>query len=137
MTDQFQTDRRPTRQRAAIALALTGSAGFRSAQEIHAALAGSGTRVGLATVYRNLQAMAADGEADVIRTPDGEAVYRSCSTDHHHHVVCRSCGAVADVDCAVGDAPCLTASDDQGFAIDEAEVSYWGICPECVVAPTP
>ena len=77
MTDQSQTERRPTRQRAAIAQALTGSAEFRSAQEIHAALAGSGTRVGLATVYRNLQAMAADGEADVIRTADGEAVYRS------------------------------------------------------------
>ena len=59
---------------------------------------GSGTRVGLATVYRNLQAMALDGEVDVIRTPEGEAVYRSCSTDHHHHVVCRSCGLAVEVD---------------------------------------
>ncbi len=97
MTDQFQTERRPTRQRAAIAVALTGSAEFRSAQEIHADLDRSGTRVGLATVYRNLQAMAGDGEVDVIRTPDGEAVYRACSTDHHHHVVCRSCGLAVEV----------------------------------------
>ena len=53
------------------------------------------------------------------------------SADNHHHVVCRSCGAIADVDCAVGDAPCLTASDDHGFVIDEAEVTYWGLCPAC------
>ena len=98
MTDQMQTERRPTRQRAAIAEALTGSREFRSAQDIHAAMAGSGTKVGLATVYRNLQAMAADGEVDVIRTPEGECVYRACATEqHHHHVVCRSCGLAVDV----------------------------------------
>ncbi len=98
MTDQLSGERRPTRQRAAIAQALTGSAEFRSAQEIHAALAGSGTPVGLATVYRNLQAMATDGEVDVIRTAEGEAVYRSCATEHHHHhVVCRSCGLAVEV----------------------------------------
>jgi Fur family ferric uptake transcriptional regulator len=55
--------------------------------------------------------------------------------DNHHHLVCRSCGAIADVDCAVGETPCLTASHDQGFSIDEAEVTYWGVCPECVAAP--
>ena len=101
MTDQIQqiqTERRPTRQRAAIADALDGSPEFRSAQDIHAAMAGSGTKVGLATVYRNLQAMAAEGELDVIRTAEGEAVYRSCATTHHHHhVVCRSCGLAVEV----------------------------------------
>jgi len=51
--------------------------------------------------------------------------------DNHHHLVCRSCGAIADVDCAVGETPCLTASTDLGFAIDEAEVTYWGVCPNC------
>src|SRR5690242_20135126 len=54
--------------------------------------------------------------------------------DNHHHIVCRSCGVVADVDCAVGEAPCLTASDDHGFSIDEAEVIYWGLCPDCSTA---
>ena len=54
--------------------------------------------------------------------------------DNHHHIVCRSCGTVADVDCAVGEAPCLTASDDHGYAIDEAEVVYWGLCPACSTA---
>ncbi len=57
--------------------------------------------------------------------------------DNHHHVVCRSCGSIADVDCAVGHRPCLDASDSQGFVIDEAEVTYWGICPHCTTTPPP
>jgi Fe2+ or Zn2+ uptake regulation protein len=59
------------------------------------------------------------------------ARYESRVGDNHHHVVCRSCGVIADVDCAVGHAPCLTASDDHGFVIDEAEVIYWGLCSDC------
>jgi Fur family ferric uptake transcriptional regulator len=59
------------------------------------------------------------------------ARYESRVGDNHHHVVCRSCGEIADVDCDVGEQPCLTASDDHGYAIDEAEVVYWGICPDC------
>ena len=59
------------------------------------------------------------------------ARYESRVGDNHHHVVCRSCGAIADVECAVGHAPCLTASNDHGFVIDEAEVVYWGYCPDC------
>ena len=55
--------------------------------------------------------------------------------DNHHHIVCRSCGAVADVDCAVGEAPCLTPSQHHGYTIDEAEVIYWGLCPDCSAAP--
>lgn len=57
--------------------------------------------------------------------------YESRTGDNHHHVVCRSCGAIADVDCATGAAPCLTASNSNGFVIDEAEVTYWGLCPRC------
>ena len=56
-------------------------------------------------------------------------------SDNHHHLVCRSCGTVVDVDCAVGEVPCLTAADDQGFVIDEAEVTYWGLCPSCAAPP--
>jgi Fur family ferric uptake transcriptional regulator len=59
------------------------------------------------------------------------ARYESRVGDNHHHAVCRSCGAITDVDCAVGAAPCLTASDDHGYALDEAEVIYWGLCPGC------
>jgi Fur family ferric uptake transcriptional regulator len=73
-------------------------------------------------------------EADLVRRiqPAGAtARYETRVGDNHHHVVCRSCGAIADVECAVGHAPCLTASDDQGFVVDEAEVVYWGTCPGC------
>jgi len=131
---QAAADRRPTRQRTAIASALTGAAEFRSAQEIHADLAGSGTRVGLATVYRNLQAMAADGEVDVIRTPDGEAVYRSCSTHHHHHVVCRSCGLAVEV---TGDAVERWAdavARAHGFTQVRHTVEMDGLCADCSAA---
>ncbi len=132
MTDQLSGERRPTRQRAAIAQALTGSAEFRSAQEIHAALAGSGTPVGLATVYRNLQAMATDGEVDVIRTTEGEAVYRSCATEHHHHhVVCRSCGLAVEVtgDAVERWAEAMAAA--HGFTQVRHTVEMDGLCADC------
>ena len=64
----------------------------------------------------------------------GPPRYEGRVGDNHHHVVCRSCGAVADVDCAVGEAPCLTASEDHGFTIEEAQVIYWGLCPDCSTA---
>jgi Fur family ferric uptake transcriptional regulator len=66
-----------------------------------------------------------------IQPPGSVARYEARVGDNHHHVVCRACGAVADVDCAVGEAPCLTASDDAGYTIDEAEVVYWGFCGDC------
>jgi Fur family transcriptional regulator, stress-responsive regulator len=87
-------------------------------------------------VYDVLRALSAAGLVRRIQPSGSVARYESRVGDNHHHVVCRSCGAIADVDCAVGAAPCLTASDDQGFSIDEAEVIYWGGCPECVPAPS-
>jgi len=65
------------------------------------------------------------------------ARYESRVDDNHHHIICRGCGAIADVDCAVGETPCLTASETHGFTIDEAEVIYWGRCPACAAAPSP
>jgi len=82
-------------------------------------------------VYDVLRALTVAGLVRRIEPAGSAARYESRVADNHHHVVCRSCGAVADVDCAVGAKPCLTASDDQGFAIDEAEVTYWGLCPDC------
>lgn len=76
-------------------------------------------------------------DAGIIRRiqPHGlVARYETRIGDNHHHVVCRSCGAIADVDCATGEAPCLHASNNHGFAIDEAEVIYWGLCPSCSAA---
>jgi Fur family transcriptional regulator, stress-responsive regulator len=86
------------------------------------------------TVYDALNALTATGLVRRIQPSGSVARYESRVGDNHHHVVCRVCGVIADVDCAVGEAPCLTASDDNGFSIDEAEVIYWGVCPECSTA---
>ncbi|HYO20136.1 MAG TPA: Fur family transcriptional regulator [Dermatophilaceae bacterium] len=85
-------------------------------------------------VYDVLRALTAAGLVRRIQPSGSVARYESRVGDNHHHVVCRSCGFVADVDCAVGTTPCLTASDDHGFAIDEADVTYWGVCPDCSTA---
>jgi Fur family ferric uptake transcriptional regulator len=82
-------------------------------------------------VYDVLRALTTAGLVRRIQPTGSVARYESRVADNHHHVVCRSCGAIADVDCALGDTPCLTASDDHGFTIDEAEVVYWGLCPAC------
>ena len=82
-------------------------------------------------VYDVLAALTAVGLVRRIQPSGSVARYESRVGDNHHHVVCRSCGVIADVDCAVGEAPCLTAADDNGFLLDEAEVIYWGLCPEC------
>jgi Fur family ferric uptake transcriptional regulator len=85
-------------------------------------------------VYDILRALTDTGLVRRIQPAGSVARYESRVADNHHHVVCRSCGAVEDVDCAVGDTPCLTASDDRGYSIDEAEVTYWGLCPTCSTA---
>ena len=95
--DGGRTAPRPTRQRRAVAQVMTTFADFRSAQEIHELLEQQGEPVGLATVYRTLQLMADHDEVDVLRSEDGEAIYRRCSDTHHHHLVCASCGVVRDV----------------------------------------
>jgi len=86
-------------------------------------------------VYDGLAALTAAGLVRRIQPSGSVARYESRVGDNHHHVVCRSCGAIADVDCAVGHRPCLEADDDAGFVIDEAEVIYWGRCRECASGP--
>lgn len=86
-------------------------------------------------VYDVLRALTAAGLVRRIQPTGSVARYESRVADNHHHVVCRSCGAIGDVDCVVGIAPCLTASEDHGFAIDEAEVIFWGLCPACSTSP--
>jgi Fe2+ or Zn2+ uptake regulation protein len=87
--------------------------------------------VSLQAVYEGLNALTAAGLIRRIEPAGSPARFEGRINDNHHHVVCRSCGVVADVDCAVGEAPCLDASEDHGFSIDEAEVVYWGVCPAC------
>ena len=88
-------------------------------------------------VYDVLRALTDAGLVRRIQPAGSVARYESRVADNHHHVVCRACGVVADVDCAVGTTPCLTASEDQGFLIDEAEVVYWGLCPACSALQKP
>jgi len=87
-------------------------------------------------VYDVLHALTAVGLVRRIQPSGSVARYESRVGDNHHHVVCRSCGVIADVDCAVGEVPCLTPSDHNGFTLDEAEVIYWGLCPDCSTAET-
>jgi Fur family ferric uptake transcriptional regulator len=82
-------------------------------------------------VYDVLRALTEAGLVRRIQPAGATARYEARTGDNHHHVVCRSCGAIADVDCAVGHAPCLTASDDRGYTVDEAEIVYWGTCLSC------
>ena len=86
-------------------------------------------------VYDSLRALTSAGLVRRIQPSGSVARYETRVGDNHHHVVCRSCGAIADVDCAMGEAPCLTASPTRGFTIDEAEVIFWGTCPECSSQP--
>ena len=85
-------------------------------------------------VYDCLRALTASGLVRRIQPSGSVARYESRVGDNHHHLVCRYCTRIADVDCAVGEAPCLTADHDHGFAIDEAEVTYWGTCPDCAAS---
>lgn len=85
-------------------------------------------------VYDVLRALTEAGLLRRIQPSGSVARYEARVGDNHHHVVCRGCGVIADVDCATGEAPCLTASEDHGFTIDEAEVVYWGTCPGCAAS---
>lgn len=104
------------------------------AESIASEVRGRVGHISVQAVYEGLHALTAAGLIRRLEPPGSPALYEGRVGDNHHHLVCRSCGAVADVDCAVGHAPCLTASDDRGFAVDEAEVIYWGLCPACSTA---
>ncbi|MFI8893758.1 Fur family transcriptional regulator [Streptomyces paradoxus] len=104
------------------------------AETIASEVRGRVGHISVQAVYEGLHALTAAGLIRRLDPPGSPALYEGRVGDNHHHLVCRSCGTVADVDCAVGHAPCLTASDDRGFAVDEAEVIYWGLCPACSTA---
>ncbi|MEU3183211.1 Fur family transcriptional regulator [Streptomyces sp. NPDC006923] len=126
---------RSTRQRAAVAAALDQVDEFRSAQELHDVLKHRGDSVGLTTVYRTLQSLADAGEVDVLRTTDGESVYRRCSTgDHHHHLVCRICGKAVEVEGPAVEQWAETVAAQHGYVSVAHTVEIFGTCAECAAA---
>ena len=127
-----QPQRRTTRQRTAISEFLSHAGDFRTAQQIHEQLRAGGDPVGLATVYRTLQAMAEAGDVDMVRTADGESAYRRCATSgHHHHLVCRNCGRTEEIMAKVVEAWAATIAAEHGFTDVTHDVELYGLCASC------
>lgn len=126
---------RATRQGEAVREALQAQGGFRSAQDVYAALRSDGGTVGLSTVYRHLQNLVEDGVVDVIHTPDGEATYRYCGDPapgrHHHHLVCRECGRTEEIEGRSIERWAGDVATKHGFTDVEHTVELFGRCPEC------
>ena len=119
-----------TAQRLAVFRAVSGHPHI-SADAVAEAVRTEIGAISLQSVYDALGILVSEGLIRRIQPAGSPARYEDRVGDNHHHLICRTCGRVVDVDCAVGSAPCLTAADGQGFEIDEAEVAYWGRCPEC------
>lgn len=129
--------RKPTRQQAAVSAKLDELDDFTSAQELHAQLRASGETVGLATVYRTLQNLASDGTVDVLRTDDGEAIYRSCATSkHHHHLVCRNCGHTVEVEGPTVEQWADSVAAHHGFTEATHQIEIFGLCAQCSTRKT-
>lgn len=127
---------RMTRQRAAVAEALTRIDDFRSAQQIHDALRADGETVGLATVYRTLQTLADNREVDVLRTEDGENLFRRCARrEHHHHLVCRVCGKTIEIDGPTVETWAAKVGSSHGFTDIDHTIEIFGTCAECQERP--
>jgi Fur family transcriptional regulator, ferric uptake regulator len=122
---------RPTRQRRAVAACLDTFDDFRSAQEIHELLRRGGGHVGLSTVYRTLQALADADEVDVLRSEDGETRYRRCSSTHHHHLVCRTCGRTLEVEGPPVERWAKSVAAEHGFTEVSHTIEIFGVCSSC------
>ena len=130
-TDKSPSPPRNTWQRAAVRDLLADASGFRSAGQLHDELRARGTRVALATVYRTLQAMAEAGEVDTLRTADGEATYRCCTPRHHHHLVCRRCGAAVEIAAESVERWAGDVAAQHGYTDVGHELEVFGLCPDC------
>jgi len=123
--------RRQTRQRAAVSDLLTELREFKSAQQLHDALRERGVQVGLSTVYRSLQSLSDNGEVDVIVREDGESVYRQCSGTHHHHLVCRKCGATVEIEGPAVERWSDAVAAQHGFTQVSHTLELFGLCAHC------
>jgi Fur family ferric uptake transcriptional regulator len=122
---------RSTRQRAAISALLETVDDFRSAQELHDELRRRGENIGLTTVYRTLQALAAADMVDTLRSDTGESVYRRCSQEHHHHLVCRNCGSTIEIGGDKIEAWADDVAAEHGFSEVTHTIEIFGTCPDC------
>jgi len=127
--------KRNTWQREAVRSALGTQMGFVSAQSLHSSLKGSGSQIGLATVYRALADLAQEGEADSLQSPEGESLYRACSLAHHHHLICRSCGLTVEIEADEVEAWAQRTAALHGFSRPEHVVDIFGFCSACVAPP--
>jgi Fur family ferric uptake transcriptional regulator len=126
-----EAKRRNTPQKDAIRHALGNFKGFVSAQQLHGELAGHGSKIGLATVYRTLAAMATDGEADSLTAKDGEALYRACTGSHHHHIICQNCGLTLEIEASKVETWADEMAANHGFTQASHTIDIFGICPDC------
>lgn len=124
---------RSTRQSGAVKSALIEAGGFRSAQDVYAALRAQGESVGLSTVYRHLQTFADDGIVDVIHTPEGESTYRYCgeADAHHHHLVCRTCGRAEEIEGRAIERWATSVAEKYGYTDVDHTVEVFGVCADC------
>ena len=126
---------RNTWQRERVREELNDAQGFLSAQDLHARLREADTGIGLATVYRALATLAADGYADTLQSPDGESLYRACaSSGHHHHLICRSCGDTVEIEATVVEDWARATATAHGYTQPAHVIDIFGLCPRCTAA---
>jgi Fur family ferric uptake transcriptional regulator len=137
MTSRDRAVKRNTKQREEVWEALEAAPGFVSAQNLHQTLREAGSSIGLATVYRSLNALSDEGNADSLSL-EGENLYRACSPGHHHHVICRECGTTKEIEASAVESWAASVAAEHGYAQPQHIVDIFGLCPECQsgVAPT-
>ena len=126
-----ETTKRNTWQKDAVRHALTEALGFVSAQQLHLVLRNHGSTIGLATVYRALADLATAGDADVLNSTDGELMYRACATGHHHHLICRHCGATVEIDATKVESWADQVAKEHGFTETSHTIEIFGTCSAC------
>ncbi|MEO0313072.1 MAG: hypothetical protein RL140_302 [Actinomycetota bacterium] len=131
MGEEPMTVKRNTWQKDAVKHALGEAAGFVSAQQLHLVLRNHGSTIGLATVYRALADLANQGEADSLQSKDGELLYRACGTEHHHHLICRSCGKTVEIEASKVEAWADEVARSHGFTQPSHTIDIFGVCASC------
>ena len=131
MGEKPMTAKRNTWQKDAVKHALGEAAGFVSAQQLHLVLRNHGSTIGLATVYRALADLAAAGDADSLQSKDGELLYRACGTEHHHHLICRSCGKTVEIEASKVETWADEVAKSHGFTQPSHTIDIFGVCSSC------